>query len=105
MWSFGKAKVISAVLTAYNNATPEQREAAQAEAVKNGHLHMNEDGILEPRFLIFLIIGIYLLAALLPSAISTLNGANTTGWTATQIAIYGVFSVIVLAVVIIKISE
>ena len=65
----------------------------------------NDYAMLEPKYLIFLIIGIYMLAALLPSAISTLNAANTTGWTTTQVAIYGVFSVIILAVVIAKLAE
>lgn len=68
-------------------------------------LKKNDDAMLEPRYMIFLVIGIYMLAALLPSAITTLNAANTTGWTTTQIAIYGVFSVIILAVVIAKVSE
>lgn len=65
----------------------------------------NEQAMLEAKYIITLVIGIYLFSALLPSAISALNGANTTGWTATQIAIYAVIGVVVLAVVIIKITE
>lgn len=98
--------LIKKALKAYNDATPEQREAARLMAIKDGALHVdNEGAMLEPRYLIFLVIGIYLIAALLPAAISTLNTTNTTGWTDTQIAIYGVFSVIILAVVITKVSE
>jgi len=65
----------------------------------------NEQAMLEAKYIITLVIGIYLFSALLPSAISALNSANTTGWTATQIAIYAVIGVVVLAVVIIKITE
>ena len=61
--------------------------------------------MLEAKYIITLVIGIYLFSALLPSAITSLNGANTTGWTATQIAIYAVIGIVILAVVIIKITE
>ena len=60
---------------------------------------------MEAKWVVGLIIFIYLIAALLPAAISSLNTANTTGWTTTQIAIYGVLSIIILATVIIKVSE
>lgn len=66
---------------------------------------VNDAAVMEAKYIIFLVIGIYLIAALLPTAISTLNATNTTGWTASQIAIFGVFSVIILAVVIAKIAE
>lgn len=65
----------------------------------------NEQAMLEAKYIITLVIGIYLFSALLPSAITALNGANTTGWTPTQMAIYAVIGVVVLAVVIIKITE
>lgn len=61
--------------------------------------------MLEAKYIITLVIGIYLFSALLPSAITALNGANTTGWTSVQTAIYAVIGVVVLAVVIIKITE
>lgn len=64
-----------------------------------------EVAAVEARYVVGLVIGIYLLAALIPSAITALNDTNTTGWTATQLAIWGVLSVIILAVVIMKISE
>ena len=65
----------------------------------------NEQALLEAKYIVGLVIGIYLFSALLPSAISALNEANTSGWTATQIAIYGVISIVILAVIIMKISE
>jgi hypothetical protein len=65
----------------------------------------NEQAVLEAKYIVGLVIGIYLFSALLPSAISALNGANVTGWTPTQVAIYGVISIVILAVIIMKISE
>ena len=65
----------------------------------------NEEALLEAKYIVGLVIGIYLFSALLPSAITALNGANTTGWTTTQLAIYGVISIVILAVIIMKISE
>ena len=65
----------------------------------------NEQATIEAKYLIGLVIGIYLLAALLPGAIGALNDTNTTGWTPTQIAIWGVLSFIILAVVIMKLAE
>lgn len=60
---------------------------------------------MEAKWIVTLVIGIYLLATLLPSAIASLNEANTTGWTSSQIAIWSVVSIVILAVVIIKITE
>ena len=65
----------------------------------------NEEAMLEAKYIVGLVVGIYLFSALLPSAISALNAANTTGWTPTQIAIYAVIGIVVLAVVIIKLTE
>ena len=65
----------------------------------------NEKAMLDARAIVVLVIGVYLASALLPSAISGLNTANTSGWTATQIAIWSVVSVVILAVVIMKVAE
>lgn len=54
---------------------------------------------------IIMVIAIYILAALLPSAISSLNQANQTGWTSTQIALYGVISIVIIAIIIYKFAE
>jgi len=82
---------------------------AKLQVIRNARLAkaktMQEQAAVEARYVVGLVIGIYLLAALIPSAISALNNTNTTGWTATQLAIWGVLSVIILAVVIMKISE
>lgn len=93
-----------------------ENEVAQAKALKeklqvvrDARLlkakTMQERAAVEAKYLVGLVIGIYLLAALIPSAISALNATNTTGWNATQIAIWGVLSIIILAVIIMKISE
>lgn len=65
----------------------------------------NEKAMMDARAIVVLVIGVYLASALLPSAISALNDANVSGWTATQTAIWGVVSVVILAVVIMKIAE
>jgi hypothetical protein len=65
----------------------------------------NDGGMLSTGAIISLVIGLVVLAALLPTAITSLNGANTTGWTTTQTAIWAVLGIIVLAVVVMKISE
>ena len=65
----------------------------------------NEQAMLEAKYIVGLVVGIFLFSALLPSAITALNDANTTGWTSTQIAIYSVIAVVVLAAIIIKITE
>jgi len=66
---------------------------------------MNDYAMLEARSIVILIIAIYLLAALIPAAISALNNASTVGWTTTQIAIWSVLSIVILASIIIKITE
>jgi hypothetical protein len=66
---------------------------------------MNDYAMLEARSIVILIIAIYLLAALIPAAISALNNASTVGWTTTQIAIWSVLSIVILATIIIKITE
>ena len=65
----------------------------------------NESGALEARYIVVLVVAIYLLASLLPAAITSLNAANVTGWTTTQTAIWAVMSIVILAVVIMKLTE
>lgn len=43
------------------------------------------------------IIFLYLFAQLVPGAVTQLNDANTTGWTAQQIAVYSILGLVVLA--------
>lgn len=62
-------------------------------------------GTITAKEVIIMVIAIYILAALLPSAISSLNTANQTGWTATQIALYGVISIVIIAIIIYKFAE
>lgn len=50
------------------------------------------------------VVGIFLTvvlaAALIPSALTTFNAANTTGWSTEQIALWGVIGVIIIVAVI-----
>ena len=90
-------------LAAYNAA--KLAESKATEMFKATPTPENEVAVLEARAIVVLIIAIYLLAALIPAAISGLNNASTTGWTSTQIAIWGVVSIVILATIIMKISE
>lgn len=65
----------------------------------------NSIAAMEGKSIVFIIVGVYLLASLLPSAITQLNAANTTGWSATQVAIWSVISIIIIAAIIVKLSE
>lgn len=76
-----------------------------SEMIAQEYKRNHESGMMDARAIVVLVIGVYLASALLPSAISALNDANTSGWTATQTAIWGVVSVVILAVVIMKIAE
>lgn len=65
----------------------------------------NDGGMMSTGAIIGLVIGIVILAALMPTAISAINDANTTGWDASQAAIWSILGLIILAVVVMKISE
>lgn len=65
----------------------------------------HEDGMMSTGAIIGLVISVVILAALLPTAMSAINDANTTGWDASQTAIWGILGLIILAVVVMKISE
>ena len=64
----------------------------------------NEGGMMSTEAIIGLVIGIVVLAALLPTGIASINAANTSGWSSTQTAIWGILGLIILAVVIMKVT-
>ena len=41
-------------------------------------------------------IGIFIVAAIVPAAMTSLNSANTSGWNATQVALWGLVGVLVI---------
>jgi len=45
---------------------------------------------------IMLVLGVYVVAALIPGAITTLTGANTTGWDTSTVALWGIIPLIVI---------
>lgn len=65
----------------------------------------NEQAMMDARQIVFLVIGVYIMSALIPAAVSAINNASTSGWTTTQIAIWGIVGILVIATVIIKITE
>ena len=46
--------------------------------------------------IIMLVLGVYVTAALIPGAITTLTNASTTGWDASTIALWGIIPLIVI---------
>lgn len=83
----------------------EVREKIDVETDALVHKFKNDGGMMSTGAIIGLVIGVVILAALLPTAITAINDANTTGWNATQLAIWGILGLIILAVVVMKISE
>lgn len=83
----------------------EVKNIVDAETTRLVKTFKNDGGMLDTKAIIGLVIGIVILAALLPTAISSLNGANLTGWDATQTAIWGIMGLIILAVVVMKVAE
>ena len=80
-------------------------EVKQKTAHVKNKYGMNDAGMLSTGSIIGLVIGVVILAALLPTAINAINDANTSGWDATQASIWGVLGIIIIAVVIMKITE
>jgi len=52
--------------------------------------------------IVTLVIAIFILAALLPSAMTSIFAANTTAWSATTILMWGILPVIIIAVIVLK---
>ena len=46
--------------------------------------------------IIMLVLGVYVTAALIPGAITTLTDANTTGWDSSTVALWGIIPLIVI---------
>lgn len=65
----------------------------------------NDIGVLEARALIIFAIGIIVLAAILPSALSAVHAANTSGWSTAETGIWSVLGIVVIGVAIYKLIE
>ena len=65
----------------------------------------NEQALMDAKAIVLMVIGVYLISALVPSAISAINGANTSGWTTEQIAIWGIVGILIIAIIIVKLVE
>ena len=55
--------------------------------------------------LLGLVLGVYLTAALIPGALTSLFTAPTTGWSAAAVAIWVIFGVVILAVLLKRIYD
>lgn len=83
----------------------EAKDMIDVETTRLVQKFKNDGGMLSTGAIIGLVIGVVVLAALLPTAIQSINAANTTGWTETQVAIWGILGLIILAVVVMKVTE
>ena len=83
----------------------EAKDIVDVETTRLVQKFENDGGMLSTGAIISLVIGVVILAALLPTAIASINAANTTGWTTTQTAIWGILGLIILAVVVMKVTE
>lgn len=61
--------------------------------------------MMSPKEIIGLVIGIYLISALIGGAITALNDVNTTDWTTQQIAIWAVIPTVIIASIIIAVVD
>ena len=90
-------------LADYKEAKKNYREAKSR--YENNPTMDNAAAMLTAKEAIVLLIAVFVIAALLGGAITSLNETNTSGWTTAQIALFGVVGVIIIAVIIMKISE
>ena len=60
---------------------------------------------IKPVYVIGMVISIYFIGALVPSALGSLFNATTTNWSASAIAIWGVFPLAILAYLLLKLGE
>lgn len=64
-------------------------------------MHVDEQGDMNPNTIIGLAIAVIVAAAVLPSAITTLFNATTTGWSTGAIALWGALPIIVIAAIVV----
>ncbi len=87
----------------YKDAKENYRNAK--ERYENNPTPENEQAMIEAKSIIVLVIAVLIMAAVLPSALQALNGANTTGFSPAELALWGVIGVIIIAVVVMKLAE
>jgi hypothetical protein len=50
--------------------------------------------------IIGIVIGVYIMAATVPDALTTMNAANTTGWTTAQAALWPIIGLLVIVAIV-----
>ena len=75
------------------------------EGVAQLQMSNPEMAALEAKTIILFAIGIIVLAAVIPSAMTAIHDANTTGWSGAETGIWGVMGIIVIGVAIYKLIE
>lgn len=65
----------------------------------------NDMAMTEAKTIILFVIGIVIFASLIPTAITTIHDANTTGWGESEQSLWGIFGLIVIGVAVYKLIE
>ena len=101
-------KVVNQAIKAFNNSG----HSASAFIAKmpshvqkylsdnQGVLTLNEEASMDIKTIIFLGIGIYVLAAVLPGALTAFFNASTTGWDTGTVALWGIVPLVVIVAVV-----
>jgi len=65
-----------------------------------GRLQMDDNASMDVKTIVFLAIGIYVLAAVLPGALTAFFNASTTGWDTGTIALWTIIPLVVVVAVV-----
>lgn len=79
--------------------------ALKASFEQSDSIILKTVGVMSVNTVITLVVSIYVVAALLPSAITQLVGMNTTGWGVAEIALMGLLPLLIIILVIKKFYE
>ena len=74
--------------------------ASYAMAEKMVNPSMNEDGAIDIKSIVMLGFGALIVSAFIPMGLESLHAADTTNFTATELALYGVIGVSILIAVV-----
>jgi len=98
-----KKDLMYAVMSVRNGT--DINEAAETLAASTNRKYGNDMGVMEAKNFILFAIGIIIFAAILPSALSQIHAANTSGWSAAETGMWGVIRVVVIGIGIYRLIE
>jgi hypothetical protein len=59
-----------------------------------------DSGVADLKFILGLVIGVYVMASVLPGAITAITGACTSGWGTAEIALWGLLPLVLIVIVL-----